>query len=328
MKNSFFDSTTWIWTRRFLLLGLTIVATTLISSPKFKPRTVENCLEAIGSLDSLAPGLHPFFSPGTDFELMGSPKTGEWLSQFPEKGQSFDSYQRAGFNRFAPPRNRLYIQPLGEFASGTGQLELLREYTEIYFAAPTVLLPTESTASPSFRTRINRQTGNLQLKTDDILEWLKQRVPEDAYCLIAVTPTDLYPEDSWNFVFGQATLVERVGVFSFCRYDPAFYGEKRGADVDRLMLRRSCKVLTHEIGHMYGLHHCVYYKCLMSGSNHLHESDSRPMHECPVCLRKFWANIGFNPADRYRALEAFYRKTGLINEAEWVNRRLKTCTGQ
>jgi archaemetzincin len=33
---------------------------------------------------------------------------------------------------------------------------------------------------------------------------------------------DLYPDPAWNFVFGQASLRERVEVFSFARYDPAF----------------------------------------------------------------------------------------------------------
>jgi bacterioferritin len=37
-------------------------------------------------------------------------------------------------------------------------------------------------------------------------------------------------------------------------------------------LRRSCKVLAHEIGHMFGLSHCVFFHCLMNGSNSLAES--------------------------------------------------------
>jgi len=35
--------------------------------------------------------------------------------------------------------------------------------------------------------------------------------------------TDLYPRDSWNFVFGLASLRERIGVFSFARYEESFY---------------------------------------------------------------------------------------------------------
>ena len=30
-------------------------------------------------------------------------------------------------------------------------------------------------------------------------------------------------------------------------------------------LYRSCKVLTHEIGHLFGIGHCKYYDCLMCG---------------------------------------------------------------
>ena len=59
---------------------------------------------------------------------------------------------------------------------------------------------------------------------------------------------DLYPQESWNYVFGQASLRDRVGVFSFARYDPAFFGGERAEGWQTLMLKRSCKVLAHEIG--------------------------------------------------------------------------------
>ena len=47
-------------------------------------------------------------------------------------------------------------------------------------------------------------------------------VPDDAFCLSAITMTDLYPKDSWNFVFGQARLYQRVGIYSLARYMPNF----------------------------------------------------------------------------------------------------------
>ncbi|KPJ81179.1 MAG: hypothetical protein AMS17_19795, partial [Spirochaetes bacterium DG_61] len=133
----------------------------------------------------------------------------------------------------------------------------------------------------------------------------------------------LYPDPTWNFVFGQASLRERVGVFSFARYDPAFYGEARTDEYYRLLLHRSCKVLAHETGHMFGLYHCIYYHCLMNGSNHLKESDARPMHLCPVCLRKLHYSIGFDIAGRYHELARFYKTTGFEKEAGWINNRLK-----
>ena len=52
------------------------------------------------------------------------------------------------------------------------------------------------------------------------------------------------------------------------------------------MLYRSCKVLTHEIGHMFGLRHCTHYECGMNGSNHIYECETRPLYYCVVCFRK------------------------------------------
>ena len=139
---------------------------------------------------------------------------------------------------------------------------------------------------------------------------------------------DLYPEPSWNFVFGQASLRERVGVYSFVRYDPAFYGQSRGDDHKKILLRRSCKILAHETGHMFGLLHCIYYRCALNGSNHLAESDARPMHACPVDLHKLHYSIGFNVARRYAKLWRFYRKAGFENEAEWTKKRLEWIVGE
>jgi archaemetzincin len=116
---------------------------------------------------------------------------------------------------------------------------------------------------------------------------------------------------------------ERVGVYSFARYDPAFYGEPRGKDYPALLLQRSIKVLTHETGHMFGLTHCIYFHCVMNGSNHLQESDRRPLHLCPVCLRKLQFSVGFDVVKRYEALARFYRQMGLEDEAAWVGRRLE-----
>lgn len=46
------------------------------------------------------------------------------------------------------------------------------------------------------------------------------------------------------------------------------------------------KVSAHELIHTFGVHHCIYYECLMNGSNNLDEADHRPMELCPVDLRK------------------------------------------
>ena len=47
------------------------------------------------------------------------------------------------------------------------------------------------------------------------------------------------------------------------------------ADYRLTILYRSCKVLSHEVGHLFGIEHCIYYECLMCGCNHLEEFDKR-----------------------------------------------------
>jgi len=93
------------------------------------------------------------------------------------------------------------------------------------------------------------------------------------------------------------------------------------------MLRRSCKVLAHELSHMFGIKHCIYFRCLMNGSNHLAESDARPLHLCPVDLRKLRHSIGFDVVERYRRLRDFCQAAGFTDEADWLTKRLEWIHG-
>jgi len=67
--------------------------------------------------------------------------------------------------------------------------------------------------------------GLIQYNASKILNWLfrvyKPKYPR-AICLIAVTTEDIYPEEGYSFVFGVANVMTQSGVFSFCRYSPAF----------------------------------------------------------------------------------------------------------
>jgi archaemetzincin len=139
---------------------------------------------------------------------------------------------------------------------------------------------------------------------------------------------DLYPDPSWNFVFGEASPRERVAVYSSARYDPAFYGETPTGNDAALVLRRSCKVLVHEIGHIFGLAHCIYFSCLMNGSNHLAESDRRPLHLCPVCLRKLHWSIGFDVVSRYASLERVTREANFMDEVDWLRRQVRRVSSE
>ena len=91
---------------------------------------------------------------------------------------------------------------------------------------------------------------------------------------------DLYPDPAWNFVFGEASPHDRVGVYRFARYLP----DETGMAAASLLLRRSCKVLAHETAHLPLIAHCVFYSYLMTGSNHLAERPLGVRRGCHLWL--------------------------------------------
>jgi archaemetzincin len=307
-----------------LLLSLTF---SVCLAMDFKPPGTAERLRAIGSTKGLPETLRLAFDPGSDFDPIPAPKPGDWLAEHFEPGQSFDDFVGEGLAKPDGTRKRLYLHPLGEFhRERSPSVETLKEYAIAYFGMDVEVLSPWDFHGAGFTTRINPWTGKRQILTTDVLERLTSRLPKDAFCVLAITMEDLYPHPTWNFVFGQASSRHRVGVFSFARYDPAFYGEARGKDYHEVLLRRSCKVLVHEMSHMFGLDHCIFFRCVMNGSNHLHESDSRPLNLCPACLRKLQFSIGFDVANRYERLLHFYQKVGFEDEARWMTKRLSRIT--
>jgi len=309
---------------RFPALLLTFLAVPCNGARAFDPPDARTRQQAVGDLSGLPPALQRALDPGADFAPLEAPADGDWLAEHPEPGQGFEAYAHSGFNRPDGVRRNLYLLPIGEFPRGSSpDLDLLGRAGAAMFGLPVKTLPPMALEANRITSRTNPHTRKLQLLSTDLLDLLETRLPPDAYCLLGVTMQDLYPDPSWNFVFGQASLVDRVGVFSFARYDPAFYGEPRGKDAPSLILRRSLKVLLHETAHMFGLQHCIHYQCLVNGSNHLKESDDRPMHLCPVCLRKLQHAVGFDVAEHYRGLLEAFTTAGLLEEAAFALKRLR-----
>jgi archaemetzincin len=282
---------------------------------QFTPPGDQARREAIGDTRSLPASMRWLLDPKS-FEPIPRPGAQDWLANHPEPGQTFDEFLNSHPNRPDALRHTIYLQPLDEFPSDGPQLASLKQWTEAFFSMAVRVLPVIAHESENIHSRTNPATRNLQLLTRDILSLLAQRLPRDAFCLLGITLRDLYPAPSWNFVFGEASLRERVGVYSFARY-----GESK-RDRTRIMLRRSCKVLAHETGHMFGIEHCIYFRCLMNGSNHIAESDARPLHLCAVDLRKLYASVGFDPVSRYAHLQSFCRENGFDDEARWLEAQL------
>jgi archaemetzincin len=259
-----------------------------------------------------------------DFKRLPPPRPGDWLSQFHEPGQTFDQYIAADPIRPTPDRKTIAIRPLGDFDPAyAAMLPDLERFCAAWFGCPVELLAALPLPDHHRRQREWLGEPTWQYRSDYLLDSvLRPSLPNHALCCIGITMEDLYPEESWNFVFGQASLKHRVGVHSLARYFPQFYGEPAEEDSPKMALRRACKVLAHETGHMLGLKHCIEYQCTMNGSNSLDESDRRPLALCPPCLRKLQWNTDLDVLERYRRLEAFYRAHELREEADWIDKRV------
>lgn len=94
--------------------------------------------------------------------------------------------------------------------------------------------------------------------------------------------------------------------------------KKNDNDVKSEFLRRSSKLLSHELGHLFVLDHCIHNKCLMMGTGHLVEDFNAPSHLCGVCLRKLQWRTGFDVRLRYKLLSTVYDSMGMTKEREWT----------
>jgi archaemetzincin len=232
---------------------------------------------------------------------------GDWLAEHPEIGESFAGYVGDPGGRPTAERRTIYVQPMGRPAA---DLSVVRDLTEAWFGLPVTVLPTVTVE------RVNPTIRDGQLLTTDIMAWLYGRLPDDAVALVALTGTDLYPDPVWNYVFGQASLTHRVGVWSTARFGEPGSLEAR---------RRLAKIMLHELGHMVGMPHCVWNHCLMNGSNDLTEADRAPLFLGPVCLHKLLWATDQTPTERYRVLAEAYTRHGLDAEAAWVRGRLEAA---
>jgi archaemetzincin len=252
---------------------------------------------------------------------LGRSKRGDWLAEHPEPGQTFRQYLHSDPVRVSQTRRIIYVQPLGEFNQTQRKIiDETAEFIGIYFQLPvTVREGLSLDLIPKTARRKPHLFSSEQILTTYVLsEVLKPRLPTNAIAFIAFTTADLWPGEGWNYVFGQASLSERVGIWSINRYgDPS-----RDAEAFGLCLLRTLKTATHETGHMFSMVHCTLYQCNMCGSNHLPEADRRPLELCPHCLAKLCYATGADPARRFERLIQFYKSHGLAEEQTFCDKSL------
>jgi archaemetzincin len=253
---------------------------------------------------------------------LAPPRSGDWLDRHVELGQTFNQYVHSFPIRADRQRRTIYIQPLGDFNPTEKKIiDLTAEFMGAYFQLP--VKSREGLSLDLVPETARRKPGDdrsEQILTTYILDVvLKPRLPKNAVALIAFTAADLWPGEGWNFVFGQATFNDRVGVWSIHRYG----NPESGDDAFKLCLLRTLKTATHETGHMFSMNHCKFFECNLCGSNHLAEADRRPLEVCPHCLAKLCYATGADPVKRFEKLIQFYKNRGMASEREYCEKSLE-----
>uniref|UniRef100_A0ABI7Y7I6 Archaemetzincin-2 n=2 Tax=Felis catus TaxID=9685 RepID=A0ABI7Y7I6_FELCA len=197
-----------------------------------------------------------------------------------EAPQDFKQFFSAPFRKaLSLEKCSIYIQCIGSLGNtriiSEEYIKWLKGYCEASFHGLTVKLlePVPvSVRRSSFR--VNDNTQNLQIHAGHIPKFLKKKKPGDVFCNVGITMIDLYPRDSWNFAFGQASLTDGMGIFSFARYGSDFYNScyedkvnkpQKISSSDYLVFDNSCtpevtsvwlhqsrKTFTRDIGHTFG----------------------------------------------------------------------------
>ncbi len=113
-----------------------------------------------------------------------------------------------------------------------------------------------------------------------------ERSADSGARVLGVTSCDLFVP-VLTFVFGEAQLEGNCAVVSTARLKEEFYGMPRREDLIR---ERLLKEAAHELGHTFGLKHCMDWSCVMASSHSVELLDVKGVEFCPACRKPITAN--------------------------------------
>lgn len=243
---------------------------------------------------------------------LSTPKPGEWRYDRDEKFQTFEGFQKMKKIKPEAGKNIIYLQPIGAFSDlQKKEIQLTQKYLKVYFQLETKVLPALSNnIFPKSARRIFKD-GQEQILAGYVLDSiLIKRKPKDAVAFMGITERDLFPKPEWNYVFGLANYQYGVGVTSMYRFAS---GNLTESNFNK-SLERLIKISSHEIGHMFGISHCINANCVMNGTNSLPETDFHFARACSLCQQKLSSSIKFNNQKRLIELKSFFEKQHLNAE--------------
>eukprot|EP00026_Physarum_polycephalum_P008365 Phypoly_transcript_08447.p1 GENE.Phypoly_transcript_08447~~Phypoly_transcript_08447.p1 ORF type:complete len:463 (+),score=102.35 Phypoly_transcript_08447:92-1480(+) len=211
-------------------------------------------------------------------------------------------------------------------------LDVVEEFLQVFFGMPTKLLPSWKFKQAKNKIQIMAGNKNYPISTDkdgrlqvmDILEAMWDHIPKDACCVIGITLHDIFEiEEDENQFWGRATG-DGCAVISLNRFNPDLFEGGKKEDNFVLSLTRSLNTIVHETMHIFGIDHCVFYRCNMNSSEPILTNIDETLPLCPIDLRKLHHIFKFDVLQRYHNLHEFYKKYKFRYEANWVSKRIST----
>ena len=86
-----------------------------------------------------------------------------------------------------------------------------------------------------------------------------------------------------TFVFGEAHMHGQFAIVSAHRLKEQFYMREENL---KLLGQRLLKEIIHELGHTFGLIHCIDDRCVMHNSYSVEDTDHKDIYPCEVCFAK------------------------------------------
>jgi len=123
-----------------------------------------------------------------------------------------------------------------------------------------------------------------QYRSDMLLELIRRKAvtSESFDRFLGIVDVDIFVP-RMNFVFGEAECPGKAAVVSLWRLKPEFYKRPPSMEV---LVERGTKEAVHELGHTFGLGHCLNPFCVMYFSNSIFETDRKQSLLCSKCHMK------------------------------------------
>lgn len=270
----------------------------------------------------------------------------DWTEELLEQdkiGQTFEMMVDTDAANCPKPRKKtIYILALGMWDGQADLLKFLADFLRVFFC-----LEVRVVRKPLVRgwKRPNPNTLNpREYDPDNVvysssiegsLRALVSRM-KDVFCVLGVTQHDLYMNRDVQEIFGIASTTKNYGLVSIARLLPGFPRSRSWKSLSgKTLLRfrtRLCRVVAHEMCHVFGMQHCPFWRCLVNATNSLESLDAIPTSLCPVCLKKLTHALARNKvvkvdmADRLQRLTGFFQKYTMSRDELQTGRILNYCS--